>query len=218
MNLSQFQTWAVTQGSVGNPGSGSFRGQCVSLIQNYLNLVYGIGYQARGNAKDWPTNSNVLSYFDKVSSPQAGDIGVMGANYGSGAGHIFIYLSPTTILEQNGRVPLKVSTGAAYKNPIAILRRKGQGEDMNNTIDNCRRIAYFTWGINGIYTKANALNGDLDDAFRKDPAWLGADPITCQQTRADAQEAHDYTAWIKKQSEGGGQFTQVNETLYRKAS
>lgn len=125
MDLSQFKDWAISQGQVGNPNpNNTYLGQCVSLIQQYINKVYGIPWTPRGDAKDWSTNTNVLSYFDKVSSPQAGDIGVMGSDYGNGFGHIFIYLTPNTILEQNGRVPLKVSTGSAYNNPIAILRRK----------------------------------------------------------------------------------------------
>ena len=115
MDLSQFKDWAIGQGQVGNPNpNNTYLGQCISLIQQYINKVYGIPWTPRGDAKDWPTNANVLSYFDKVSSPQAGDIGVMGSDYGNGFGHIFIYLTPNTILEQNGRVPLKVSTGSAY--------------------------------------------------------------------------------------------------------
>lgn len=132
MNLQQFKDWALAQGEVGNPTAdpnNAFKGQCVSLIQQYLNKVYNIAWVPRGDAKDWPTNPSVMNYFERVSSPQAGDIGVMGSNYGSGYGHIFIYTSPTKIIEQNGRVPLHISTGTAYA-PIAILRRKGTGEIM----------------------------------------------------------------------------------------
>lgn len=128
MNLDQFRNWAVSQGQVSNPVSRAdwlYTGECVSLVQQYLNKVYGIPFQARGHAKDWISNGNVLSYFDRVGSPQAGDIGVTGAVAGNPYGHIFIYLSPSTILEQNGRVSRRVSTGAAYPG-AAILRRKGQ--------------------------------------------------------------------------------------------
>ena len=125
MNLDQFKNWALGQGQVGKFTDGLYVGQCVSLINQYLGRVYGISAGAWGNAADWANNGNVNQYFDHVGSPQAGDIGVMGTNYGGGYGHIFIYTSPSTILEQNGRVPLKVTTGGAYANPIAILRRKG---------------------------------------------------------------------------------------------
>lgn len=142
MNLQQFAQWALAQGQVGNPNyTNSYKGQCVSLIQQLLSKVYGIPWQPRGDAKDWPTNSNVLSYFDKVLSPQDGDIGVMGSNYGDGYGHIFIYLTPTTIIEQNGRVPLHISTGLAYANPIAILRSKKKGHTMTpDSIDMVRKM------------------------------------------------------------------------------
>lgn len=137
MNLETFKNWALSQGQVGKFTDGGFVGQCVSLINQYLGRVYGISAGAWGNAVDWANNGNVNQYFDHVSSPQAGDIGVMGTNYGGGYGHIFIYLSPNTILEQNGRVPLRVTTGGAYANPIAILRRKGaapqpQGDPIMN--------------------------------------------------------------------------------------
>jgi hypothetical protein len=119
--LTQFKDWAVKAGQVSNPTVNTYLGECVSLVQEYINQVYGIPYQSRGNAKDWPSNGNVLSYFDKVSSPQAGDIGVYtGGSYG----HIWIYLSPTQVLEQNGKVSRRVSVNAPIFKPNAILRRK----------------------------------------------------------------------------------------------
>jgi hypothetical protein len=123
--LTQFKDWAVRAGAVSNPTVNTYLGECVSLVQEYINQVYGIPYQARGHAKDWATNGNVLSYFDKVGSPQAGDIGVSGATKTNPYGHIWVYLSPTQVLEQNGRVSRRVSVNAPITSPIAILRRKG---------------------------------------------------------------------------------------------
>lgn len=137
MDLNTFRNWAIGQGQVSNPTAdpnNAFPGQCVSLIQQYLNRVYGIAWTPRGHAKDWATNGNVLSYFDRVGSPQAGDIGISGATASNPYGHIWIYTSPTTILEQNGRVSRRVSTGAAYANPIAILRRKGTPQQGGNNM------------------------------------------------------------------------------------
>ena len=129
MVLNDFKNWALASGQVGKATDGQFVGQCVSLINQYLYKVYGISAGAWGDAKDWAKDTNsVRQYFDKVGSPQAGDIGVSGPTSTNPYGHIWIYLSPTTILEQNGRVPLRVSTGSAYANPIAILRKKGTGE------------------------------------------------------------------------------------------
>ncbi len=127
MNLESFKNWALAQGQVGNPTSAAgqlFLGQCVSLVQQYINKVYGIPWQARGHAKDWPTNGNVLSYFDRVSSPQPGDIGVSGPTSTNPYGHIWIYLPNNQILEQNGRTALRV-TVSPNRPAMAILRRKG---------------------------------------------------------------------------------------------
>lgn len=121
--MDTFKNWAVQESSVGTP-VGTYIGECVSLIQQYLSRVFGIPFQARGHAKDWATNANVLSHFDKVNTPQAGDIGVSGATPSNPYAHIWIYLTPNLILEQNGRVPRRVSTGTPYLKPIAILRRK----------------------------------------------------------------------------------------------
>jgi len=125
MNLEQFKNWAISQGSVGKFTDGNYVGECVSLINQYLGRVFGIRAGSWGNAKDWATNGEVTKYFDKVSSPQAGDIGVSGATPTNPYGHIWIYLSPSLILEQNGKVSRRVSTSAPYFKPIAILRRKG---------------------------------------------------------------------------------------------
>lgn len=130
--MDQFVSQAQAQGQVskytatGNTWKdGGYLGQCVSLVNQYCWRVLGVPAAAWGNAKDWATSAPVLQYFDKVSSPQRGDIGVLGSNYGGGVGHIFIYLSPTTMIEQNGRSALRITTGNAYSSPIAILRRKG---------------------------------------------------------------------------------------------
>ena len=56
MNLKEFVEWAKKQGSVANPQKGTFKGQCVSLIQQYLYQVFGKPFKAYGNAKDWINN------------------------------------------------------------------------------------------------------------------------------------------------------------------
>lgn len=141
MTLNEFKSWAVGQISVAKYNDNNYLGQCVSLINQYCYRVLDIPAGAWGNAKDWPSNENVNKYFDKVASPQTGDIGVMGADYGGGLGHIFIYLSATQILEQNGRKPLQVSVGAPYPNPIAILRKKGTGMAGDNSNTTLQQLA-----------------------------------------------------------------------------
>lgn len=67
MNLADFGTWALNQRSVANPApNNKYKGQCVSLIQQYLYKVFGKSFKAYGNAKDWATNYP-KDYFTKLS-------------------------------------------------------------------------------------------------------------------------------------------------------
>lgn len=100
MNLREFEKWALAQGSVSNPAPDyGFKGECVSLIQQYLYNVCGIGFKARGHAKDWATNIiEGWDKFDVSNSIKAGDILV----YTSGTyGHIVIVDADLQCLEQN---------------------------------------------------------------------------------------------------------------------
>lgn len=124
MNLDQFKNWALTQGQVAKT-DGGFRGQCVSLINQYLAKVYGIQAGAWGNAKDWATNVNVANYFDKVNNIQPGDIIVYPASFGGGYGHIAVALGGGQMLDQNGDGRLRVAVRNVWPGYSAILRRKG---------------------------------------------------------------------------------------------
>lgn len=122
MTLDEFQKWALAQGSVGKATDGGYVGQCVSLVNQYLSKVHGINAGAWGNAKDWAsTNNPIRQWFTSVNQSQPGDIGV-DVNGGGGYGHIWIYTA-NGILEQNGRVPLKV-TASPDRNATVILRPK----------------------------------------------------------------------------------------------
>lgn len=162
MNLDSFKNWAVSQGSVAKT-NGGYIGECVSLINQYLSKVYGIQAGAWGNAKDWATNGTVATHFDKVSSPQAGDIGISGATATNPYGHIWIYLTPNLVLEQNGRVSRKVSVNAPLFKPIAILRRKGTGvvQMAKNTLSSARILAETILGRDRAATHAGKGDADL---------------------------------------------------------
>lgn len=72
--VKEFREWAVAQGkNIKNPTANPFAwfaGQCVSLVQQYLNQVFDVSYKARGNAKDF-----IAPDFTKVSgTPKPGDI------------------------------------------------------------------------------------------------------------------------------------------------
>jgi hypothetical protein len=106
-SLQQFREWSISQGQVSNPTTqvvNQYPGQCVSLVQQYLDRVFGIPYAPRGNAKDF-----VPPTFSRVSGGLLpGDIIRYGKNYGGGYGHIGIIDDDGKFLDQNGTVPLRV--------------------------------------------------------------------------------------------------------------
>lgn len=131
MNLKEFGSWAIAEGSVANPPPNyKYKGECVSLIQQLLYLVLGIPFKARGNAKDWATNPDVLTHFNKLpasTSLQKGDILVYGSNYGGGYGHLGFIDANGKYFDQNGinkkRVGYQDKPFGGY---ICVLRSKTQ--------------------------------------------------------------------------------------------
>jgi CHAP domain. len=85
-----------------NP-NGSYPGQCVSLVQQYLYQCLDIPFQARGNAKDWVNLPSDIAV-SATGTPKAGDIVVFptrGVVDGVTYGHIGVAVSSTEIFEQN---------------------------------------------------------------------------------------------------------------------
>lgn len=129
MNLREFGSWALDRGQVGNPPqNNSYKGQCVSLIQQLLYNVFDIKFKARGNPKDWPSNLDVLSHFYKLPVSTAlipGDILVYGSNYSAGYGHMGFIDANGKYFDQNGVKPLAVGyRDIPFKNYICVLRCK----------------------------------------------------------------------------------------------
>lgn len=88
--------------AVANPEEGSFKGECVSLVQMYIYECHGIGFKGRGNAKDYCNNLIKEGLAVKVTTPQAGDI--MGWNADSNIGnmgHVAIFLDEDTCFDQS---------------------------------------------------------------------------------------------------------------------
>ena len=122
-SLQQFREWATAVKRTGNPAGGSYSGQCVSLVQQYLDQVFSVPYTARGNAKDF-----VPPTFNRVSGAvQAGDIIRYGANYGYGYGHIGIIDDNGQFLDQNGVLALHVGIRATPFNGIEGVYRPTKG-------------------------------------------------------------------------------------------
>ncbi len=108
ISLQAFREWAVAAKQVSNPQVGTYPGQCVSLVQQYLFQVFGVLYAARGNAKDF-----VPVAFTRVNGPvKAGDIIRYGKNYGGGYGHIGLIDDNGQWLDQNGVAVLHVGQRA----------------------------------------------------------------------------------------------------------
>lgn len=123
MNLREFEKWALAQGSVANPEPDyGFKGECVSLIQQYLYNVCGIPFKARGNAKDWA--KNIIEGWDKFdvsNTLKAGDVLV----YTTGKyGHIVIVNADLKCLEQNWNYNKKVTVSEIRKGYSCILRSR----------------------------------------------------------------------------------------------
>lgn len=130
MNLQEFGSWGLKQGSVANPApNNKYKGQCVSLIQQYLYKVFGKSFKAYGNAKDWSTNYP-KSYFTKLSKSsklQPGDVLVYGSNYGGGYGHIGLIDCNGKWYDQNGIKSKKIAyRDKPFSGYVCVLRPKNQ--------------------------------------------------------------------------------------------
>lgn len=150
MNLKEFVEWAKKQGSVANPQKGTFKGQCVSLIQQYLYQVFGKPFKAYGNAKDW-INNYPRGYFNKLSNTiklQAGDVLVYNKNYGNGFGHVAMIDHNGRYFEQNGLKKLAVGhRDYIKKGYTCVLRPTHQ----NKLFANSQKSTY-SFKVGKVYT------------------------------------------------------------------
>ena len=131
MNLAEFGDWGLAQKSVANPEVNTYKGQCVSLIQQYLYRVFGVEYKPRGNAKDWARNPlpDVLEKLPASSKLQPGDILVYGSNYGGGYGHIALIDVNGKFYDQNGVKKLAVGyQDKPFSGHVCVLRPKDQSK------------------------------------------------------------------------------------------
>ena len=130
-SLESFTSWAIRQGKVANP-NGTYPGQCVSLIQQYLSQVFGIPYAPRGNAKDF-----VPPTFQKLpagTQRRPGDIIRYGKNYGGGYGHIGYIDHLGRFVDQNGTAALRVGVRNSPFIGINAVFRPTRGFQVKNVI------------------------------------------------------------------------------------
>lgn len=121
-SLQTFREWAVAQGgNIGNPGVNTFRGECVSLVQQYINQVFDVPYAARGNAKDYtPPTAKFKAMGTKVAL-QPGDI-VRYGNIGNAYGHIEMIDDEGKALSQNRGGRRKVERNSVLPGYSQVFR------------------------------------------------------------------------------------------------
>lgn len=98
------------------------KGQCVSLIQQYIKQCLGQNAKARGNAKDWVKTYPAEGLGSIVNKPQRGDIIVF--PHEGKYGHIAIYIDSNTLYDQNnGRHDKKkAGYGTIFSKDYVVLR------------------------------------------------------------------------------------------------
>lgn len=122
--------------------------QCVDLVKQYLNKVFGIKPGSWGNAKDYyedyNSNKTLKANFTRIANtpefvPKKGDIVVWGTGLGNKYGHIAIATGEGTTsyfysydLNWNGKTVKKVKH--TYKGFLGVLRAKDQ-EKITGTIN-----------------------------------------------------------------------------------
>lgn len=160
-------------GSYGNPGTGTYKGQCVSYVRLYMEEVLNIETAVWGNAVDYWSASEVLALFDKVASPLDGDIVVCGndaGNWTGPEGHIAIWYQGK-LLNQDYGGSLKVSMNPLFtQGLLGYLRKKGgtmAGEITKNDIAQLRVINSEVEG----YNRTQTHRGDFDE--KEAAGWVG---------------------------------------------
>ena len=83
--------------------NGKLKGQCVSLIQQYLIQCFDIPFKARGNAKDFGKNLVKEGLAVQVNEPKVGDLIVYAGTLNNIYGHIAIYIEKSKMYDQNNK-------------------------------------------------------------------------------------------------------------------
>lgn len=111
-----------TKGTKVSLKNGGQKGQCVSLIQRYLEYCYNIPFKARGHAKDFGKSlvNEGLAY--EVKEPVYGDIIVYSGSLSNlWYGHVAIFIDNNYMYDQNNSTHDKKASG--YSKHLSGTRR-----------------------------------------------------------------------------------------------
>ena len=208
-------------GTYGNPppimvrNSGTYQGQCVSLVRQYIEAVYGIKTAAWGDAVGWWNNANVQKYFTQVTdgSKQDGDILVWGDDPGTWtgpAGHIAIWYQGK-LLNQNFGNSLKVSTNNFFQpGYLGVLRLKGA--NMNITAE---QVKWTYYCIAGVYPTDQEVKNYAGKDYVEATESIKTYFANSHKCAYDFRQTVDAQAKQIEELEKGGEYIPVGE-LFRK--
>lgn len=162
---------------------GTYVGECVSLVKNYIRDVLGVRPKAAGNAKDYWLNRNttyIKSLFTAIPNtpsfvPKKGDVFVRTSGT---YGHIGIVLSATKdyfyTIEQNynGNRVVKNVKHTDWNN-INFLRPKNQSGISSNTSYGSSFVNPVTWKNGSTIEKvfeASSLSGNIGSMSPREEA------------------------------------------------
>lgn len=121
-----------------NPVTGSYPGQCVSLVQQYLDQCLDISYTPRGDAKDW-IRTIPAAGLGRISGeqPKFGEL-VVWAKEGGGYGHIGVSLGNGKVFNQNDGFgghngTARVIDMSIIKTPYTTITMNKKPSDMPTT-------------------------------------------------------------------------------------
>jgi hypothetical protein len=175
-SLEQFKTdtmngrFGVPGTSNTNLGDPAYAGQCVSYVRLYMEEVLGIKTAVWGHAVNYWTNPSVLKYFDKVSTPQDGDIVVWEddeGNWTGPEGHIAVCYGGQ-LLNQNYGGNLKVTLNKMFSpGLLGYLRPKGGDMAEKVNLDTARILAAGCGTRDGFDNRPDAHGGVTDEDLKK---------------------------------------------------
>jgi hypothetical protein len=128
MTYSEFKATYPIGSSIASP-EGTFLGECVSYARQYMRSVHGFISGPIGHAAQIPYNKTFLAAYEKVFTPQVGDLIFWGDDAGTWTneyGHVAIYDGPGMMMNQNYGSNGKVTRNAIFQpGLIGYYRLKG---------------------------------------------------------------------------------------------